>query len=92
MARVDDLERVNELPAKKRAAPAIEGQGRQRRNDLVAAGDPAEIGLDASEGDDEARLDSVFAANGLQQLPVFRQFLPPLRHAGRRHQIGRAHV
>ena len=69
-------QRRQQFAAEERRPAAVPGQRREGGNDAVVAGAAPEIGLDAPQGDDEARLHAVGRGDGVEQRAVAREALP----------------
>src|ERR1044071_6535195 len=70
VAAIQDLEGVEQLAAEKRRPSRVPRQRRQGGNRRADSGEPAVLGLDAPDGDDDARRDAVTFRDAAQQLAV----------------------
>ena len=84
---VDDAQRLQQLLAEERRAPALVRQGRQRADHRKFAGEAAVVALDPPKGDDEARLDPVIGGDAVQDLVVLLHQLATARDPGWRQHL-----
>ena len=74
MPLVENAQSGKQFTAEIGGAPVVEGQCGERPDDLEAAGDAAEVGLDAPQGDDEARRHADGALHLIEEFTVLGSF------------------
>src|SRR6185437_10405423 len=70
-----DAQRRDQLAREQRGAASVVSERGERRNHRIVAGEFAEVGLDAPQRDDKARLYMKATADAIEQVALRRQML-----------------